>query len=349
MMNTVSPFPVPTGLRKVLFSSLLLLATSPVHAGFTAEQLIERVGIAQADVARLQKGEIVSYSVAESGSKSLATGIAMVLKTAPARIVDVVKRGELVARDPDVKARGVVPTGAGVEAFAKFAYTPAEADEARDLLNVHPGSDFNLSAAEMAGFAALKASLDTDDDKAVVEAVSRQYRSVLAARMQAYRSKGLAGIAAYDRGDGEKADPAADLTDFARSSKLLGDQFPDLQKALLRFPAEMPADVDNSFGWANRTVQGRPTPILVHRIIYARNDGAILLQRAFYVGHSYNVSQIFAGTVPYQDGALVLYSVRSSTDQVSGVGEALKHSIGRKQMEKEMIKKFQALKASVNG
>jgi hypothetical protein len=348
-MKCVCPSPASIALRKVWLAGLLLLAAFPVRAGLTADQLIDRVGIAPADVARLQKGEIVSYSVAESGSKSLATGIAMVLKTAPARIVDVVKRGELVARDPDVKARGVVPAGAGVEAFAKFAYTQAQADEARDLLNVQPGSDFNLSAEEIAGFAALKASLDSDDDKTVVEAVSRQYRSVLAARMQAYRSKGLAGIAAYDRGDGEKADPAAELTDATQASKLLGDQFPDLQKALLRFPADMPADVDNSFGWANRMVQGRPTPILVHRIIYAQNGGAVLLQRAFYVGHSYNVSQIFAGTVPYQDGALVLYSVRSSTDQVSGMGEALKHSIGRKQMEQEMIKKFQALKASVNG
>ncbi|MEW6039724.1 MAG: hypothetical protein AB1648_16000 [Pseudomonadota bacterium] len=348
-MNCVHPSPASVALRNAWLASLLLLATSPVGAGLTAEQLIGRVGIAPADVARLQKGEIVSYSVSESGSKSLATGIAMYLKTAPARIIEIVKRGELFARDPAVTARGVVPTGAGVEAFAKFAYTPAQADEARDLLNAQPGSDFNLSAEEIAGFAALKASLNTDDDKAVAEAVSRQYRSVLAARMQAYRSKGLAGIAAYDRGDGEKADPAAELTDATMASKLLANQFPELQKVLLRYPAAMPADVDNWFGWVNRTVQGRPTPLLIHRIIYARNDGAVLLQRAFYVGHSYNVSQIFGGTVPYQDGALVLYSVRSSTDQVSGVGEALKHSIGRQQMEKEMIKKFQALKAGVNG
>lgn len=348
-MNLVRPSSVSIALRNASLASLLLLATSPVRAGLTAEDLIGRVGIAPADVARLQNGEIVSYSVSETGSKSLATGIAMYLKTAPARIVEVIERRELIARDPDVTARGVVPPGAGAEAFAKFAYTPAQADEARDLLNVRPGPDFNLSTEEIAGFAALKAGLNTDDDKAVAEAVSKQYRTVLAARMQAYRSKGLAGIAAYDRGDGEKADPAAELTDAARASKLLGDQFPELQKALLRYPAEMPADADNGFSWVCRTVQGRPTPILVHRLIYARNDGAVLLQRAFYVGHSYNVSQIFAGTVPYQDGALVLYSARSSTDQVSGMGEALKHSIGRKQMEKEMIKKFQALKASVNG
>ncbi|QXP86416.1 hypothetical protein [Methylococcus capsulatus] len=348
-MNRIRPFPPSIAFRKAWLAGFLLLAASPVRAGLTAGQLIDQVGISQADVARLQKGEIVSYSVVETGSKSLATGIAMYLKTAPARIVEVVRRGELAARDPDVTARGVVPSGAGVEAFAKFAYGRAQVDEARDLLNVRPGSGFNLSAEEIAGFAALKASLASDDDETVVEAVSRQYRSVLAARLRAYRSKGLAGMAAYERGDGDKADPAAELTDAIRASKLLGDRFPGLQKALLGYPAEMPAGAEDSFIWLNRMVQGRPTPILVHRIIHAGNDGALLLQSAFYVGHSYDVSQTLAGTVPYLDGALVFYSVRSSTDQVTGLGEALKHSIGRGQMEKEMIEKFRVLKASVKG
>lgn len=348
-MNKLRPSLFPAVLLNVLLASLLFLAGPRVHAGLTAEELISLVGIAPGDVPRLQNGEIVSYSVSEPTSKSLASGIAMYLKTSPARIVDVVKRGELLARDPEVSGYGVVPSGGGAEAFAKFAYTPAQADEARELLDAQPGSDFNLSTQEIAGFAALKSSIDTDDDKAVVEAVSRQYRAVLAERMQAYRNKGLSGITAYDRGRGEKADPAAELASAILAIKLLAPYFPELNKALLRFPVDLPPDMDSRFGWVNRTVQDRPTPILTHRLIYAENGGALLLQRAFYVGHSYNSSQIFAGTLPYRDGALVLYSVRSSTDQVSGMGEALKHSIGRTQMEKEMIKRFQSLKASVNG
>jgi len=39
----------------------------------------------------------------------------------------------------------------------------------------------------------------------------------------------------------------------------------------------------------------------------------------------------------------VFYSTRSSTDQVAGMGSSLKHSIGREQIKKEMIKRLQRL------
>jgi len=52
---------------------------------------------------------------------------------------------------------------------------------------------------------------------------------------------------------------------------------------------------------------------------------------------------VAAGGLPYKDGTLVFYSTRSSTDQVAGMGSSLKHSIGREQMKKEMIKRLQRL------
>lgn len=348
-MNAILPFLVPVSLPKILLAGLLLLAASQVRAGPTPDELIGLVGIAKSDVSRLNNGEIVSFSVSEPNGKALADGIAVYLKTAPSKIIEAVKRGDLLAHDPDVIAYGTVPPEASVEAFANFAYTAAQIDEARELLNAQAGSDFNLSTQEIGRFAALKTSIDTDDDKAVIEAVSNQYRSILAERMRAYRSRGLKGIASYDRGKGENGDPSTELTMATLASKLLATYFPDLHKALLQFPANLPEHTESQFRWVNRVVQDRPTPILIHRLLFESDYGAVLLQRAFYVGHSYNCSQIFAGTLPYQDGALVLYSVRSSTDQVSGMGEALKHAVGRKQMEQEMIKKLQALKAKVNG
>jgi hypothetical protein len=52
---------------------------------------------------------------------------------------------------------------------------------------------------------------------------------------------------------------------------------------------------------------------------------------------------VVAGGLPFKDGSLVFYSIRSSTDQVAGMGSSLKHSIGREQMKKEMIKRLQRL------
>jgi hypothetical protein len=71
--------------------------------------------------------------------------------------------------------------------------------------------------------------------------------------------------------------------------------------------------------------------------------GGIIVSRQFYVGHSYNSSHVVAGGLPYKDGTLVFYSIRSSTDQVAGIGSSLKHSIGREQMKKTMIKRLQRI------
>jgi hypothetical protein len=337
------------GSGRYVLLAVLLLNAGVALADPTAEEVIAAVGIPPADVPRLQQGEIVSFSVSEGGAKSLASGIAMYVKASPAKFVDLVKRGSLLAADPDVIARGDLAAGSGAEAFAKFAYTAAQADEARGLLEVKPGSDFNLSSQEIASFQALQSRIDTGNDKAVAEAVSANYRALLAERLKAYQQGGLKSIAAYDRGGGEKADPSGELAADTRENKVLARYFPVLQQALLRSPATLPAGVESQFLWINREVQKRPTPILSHRLAYSLNNGAVMVQREFYVGHSYNSSQATFGSLPYLDGAIVLYGLRSSTDQVAGLGQAVKHSIGREQMKKEIIKHFQRIKAALRG
>jgi len=71
--------------------------------------------------------------------------------------------------------------------------------------------------------------------------------------------------------------------------------------------------------------------------------GGIIVSRQFYVGHSYHSSHVVAGCVLYKEGAQVLYSTRSSTDQVAGMGSSLKYSIGRDKKKKERIKRLQRL------
>ncbi len=329
--------------------AVLLFNASFVLADPAADELIANVGIPPGDVSRLQKGEIVSFSVSEPTAKSLASGIAMYVKAPPAKLVDLVKRGSLLAADPDVIAHGDLAAGAGPEAFKKFAYGTAQTDEAKGLLEARAGSDFNLSSQEIASFQALQAGIDKGNGKAVAEAVSSNYRKLLAERLKAYQQSGLRGIAPYDRGDGEKADPDAELTADAQQNKVLARYFPELQQALMRFPAALPAGTESQYFWFNRKVQDRPTPILAHRLTYTLNDGAVIVQREFYAGHSYNSSQAVFGSLPYLDGAIVLYGLRSSTDQVTGMGQSLKHSIGREQLNKEIIKKFQRLKMMLKG
>jgi hypothetical protein len=73
-----------------------------------------------------------------------------------------------------------------------------------------------------------------------------------------------------------------------------------------------------------------------------------MAERQFYVEHSYNSLSLMAGVMPLSGGTIVLYSNRTSTDQVAGVGSGLRHSIGSKQMRDEIVKSFEQIRATVS-
>jgi len=129
--------------------------------------------------------------------------------------------------------------------------------------------------------------------------------------------------------------------------KVLALYFPELYKARLNYPAALPAGAEETFFWRNRNVQGRPTAVLVHRIMFNSDAGELILSRQFYAGHSYNSNQLTIACLPYRDGSLVFYANRTFTDQVAGMGSSLKHSIGREQARGEMTKLLKNMRKSL--
>lgn len=245
-------------------------------------------------------------------------------------------------------AYGEIPPGAGVEAFKRFTYSARQADEVENLLEVEAGFEFNFSLQEIASFQALAKGVNAKAAGTAAKAVAQQYRSILLQRVQAYQKAGLNGIAPYARGGGKVTDAGVELRIFTHQNKLLKLFAPVLQEALLRYPTQLPPATTSRFLWLNRRVQKRPTAILNHRLIHTLDDTAIIVQNEFYAGHSFNAGQLVIGSVPYQGGTLVVYTYRTSSDQVTGIGQSLKHSIGRESVRKEMVKRFQRLKSSLS-
>lgn len=327
--------------------SLLLTGTLFFSPAFAQEapspqQALQNFGVGTAQIAELERGEIVSYEVGETSQKELAIGVAMILPVPLPQIVDYIKKGHLTGTESDVIASGALSNKADINSFKKFGYTDKQIDEAKAFLEAEPGDEFNLSKAELDSLNNLQESLSDADDKTLLRTANQTYREFLLQRLKAYRESGLSGIAPYNRGSGN-ADPAAELRSDAINSKAWARYFPELQQAWLNYPAALPANATEQFLWQNRRVEDRPTSILSHRVMVAGEAGGIIVSRQFYVGHSYNSSHVVAGGLPYQGGTLVFYSTRSSTDQVAGMGSSLKHSIGREQMKKEMIKRLQRL------
>ncbi len=71
------------------------------------------------------------------------------------------------------------------------------------------------------------------------------------------------------------------------------------------------------------------------------------MQRHYYVSTGYNVEQAIAGFLPVKEGTLVIYTNRTTTDQLAGLGSSTKRTIGRKIMAGELKKLFEKSRAAV--
>ena len=338
--------------RRIVLWRLLLLAllgsAAPSQAVPAAYEVLAVLGMPADSVGSLERGEIVSQPDQESGEKELAMDAALYLPTPSAAVFAYLQRAEIEAIDADITAHGEIQPGAGAEAFARFAFSAKQGDEVDGLLNAEPGERFNLSMEEIDSFKALAEKLAGADKMSQAEAVSRHYREILLRRWQAYRDRGLAGIATYAHPEGiTDADPAADLRASAASDRSLARFYPELNPAWLGYPSGLPAGVAEQFFWLNRTVEGRPTATLGHRLVQYADGGGVIAIRHYYVGHSYNSINLVIGCLPHRGGTIVFYAQRTSTDQVAGMASGLKHAIGRERMKAQMTERLESLRKAL--
>jgi hypothetical protein len=298
---------------------------------------------------KLLAGEIVTAERKETTAKQLAVSIGMLLNGDPTALAAAVLDGQTLQANPGILGFGQIEPGAAA-GLSGVAYTAAEVEEIRKLIDAEAGHGFNLSAEEFASLHQATAQYDPHQagDPAVVEAVNEAYRSILLGRLQAYLVRGVAGIAPYQR-DGEASDPAQDLRAAAEASLLLQQAAPEMYRGLIDFPEHQPADVQQAFFWVKEMANDRPVFSLNHRMVQRRPDGLILLSRTFYAGHSFNASLSGAGVLPVQDGNAVFYTNRTASDQVVGFMQGMRHELGRGMMRDALIQSFKAIRAQLGG
>jgi hypothetical protein len=335
-------------MRRVLRAGVILLtlgvgAPSPVCLARAAEptlgeEALERLQISVDQRRRLLRHETISYPVAEHGERELAVGLAVFVPAPLGRIADYLAAGELLAHDVTIVAHGLVPDPSRPASLPATPMSGSERDEAESLLDVAPGTRFNLSAAEIGALRALRGS------PATVEGIWDEYRKLLRERAQAYQRGGLTAIAPYARGGGAVTDPGAELRQALADSERVARHGPPLHDALTRYPAGQPAETINRVYWIKRRVQRRPDLALVHQMVMAAPDLVVHVERYFYVGHSYNAAQVVTGAFAFQDGTVLFATSRFSTDEVLGLGSQLKRTVGRGQLRDEMRKRLEGVR-----
>ena len=338
MTDTASTRSIPR--RRIALLVIVGLRSSvalPSLAAPTVAEMAAEVGLSPAALAQVEKGEIIETTPTDRADRELAIGMVFLVRAPVMQVVKAFQGGADLKADPHVTALHEVSGPGTLADFADLRLTPQGSAEAQRFLTATPGQTLNLSTAEIAAFRALGAAHQPE--------VEAQLRSLLLARYQAYRARGLDGSAPYDRGDGVQRDPAEELRRDS-AAKILGKHSPAFREVLLHYPAARPAGLDECFFWLAYDRDERPTLTLRHRLALPMDDAFVVADREFYVSQGYNAGQAHAAFLPAQNGTMVFYVTRTSTDRASGFGASAKHAIGRHLMTREIQGIFNRMRAA---
>ncbi|MDJ0866965.1 MAG: hypothetical protein QNK03_12710, partial [Myxococcota bacterium] len=232
--------------------------------------------------------------------------------------------------DPTVHATAEL-VGDGRTSLEKLELPVAELDR---LAEIEPGEDANFSSGEYAKLAAARAGItDRKERRAALQAALRE---ILAERLAAYRSRGLAGIAPYQRAGGKQSPAAAQLERAFSALRMTRRVVPPAYRAMSEFPKPVPEGVESRFYWILHEARDRMAVALAH-VVYGRAGDAIaFIERRFYVSNSLNSLQAVALVLPIEEGTAVFYANRTGTDQVTGFGSSVAKEIGRRIMRGEL-------------
>jgi hypothetical protein len=326
---------------RAILCSLLVLSSSPAFADLPdAATLLAGLGLGADEIAQVQAGQFATISLKAASDRELVAGLAFQVSATPNALVSDMKRDLLDQVGPGVISYGVIPAAASLAAFEKLDLTPDAAARANAYVTATRGGPLNLSSAEIAAFAQLGAG-------ASVVSVEQQVRSALLARLQAYRSQGLAGIAPYARANGQRS-PADELRTATAASKALQKYAPAAYQALTDYPRAKPPGTEESFRWTEFEAHDVPTIALTHVLLVPDGAAWVIAQRQFYVSTGYNAEQAIAGLLPMQSGTIVVYANRTSTDQITGFGGDMKRSIGSRVLESQLQTMFERARAAVH-
>jgi len=319
----------------------------------SADEVLQQLQISDRDRQRIREGELVTWTATEGSDRELALGMALLVKTKAENLTDLFREAATFMNIKVITAFGRIGnTGSGkiengTQAdFAGVTLAPNGEKEARRYLEAEPGNDLNLDAREMAAFRALKSA--SKDRTVPIQTVEALIREGLLARYQAYRTKGLAGIAPYARKSGRHLLASDELSISLKQSKLLAKYLPSVYDALVKYPAttlQQGEEPEEQFLWINSDVLGRPTYALSHRMLFKVGEAYVFMDRQYYASHDYNGLQQGALALQTESGTVVVYLSRVSTDQVAGFGSSVKKSASRVLMTPYFKDLLEALRA----
>jgi hypothetical protein len=318
----------------IAVSVLTLLLCGPIpdaSALPTVDELMKELQLSDRDREKVRKGEIVDWSPSEGSDRELALGMVFLVKAKKEDLFEIYRKAMVLREVSVITAHGTITGEGSMADLAGVELKPNAEKEAKRYLNVEPGEELNLDAKEMAGFQALQSA--SKDGDVPVKKVEELIRQGLLARFQSFHTKGLAGIAPYERGGGKQRRAGDELLLSTKQLSGVAKHLPAFHNFLLNYPNGLPKDeaknLEEFFYWLNIDVFGRPTYVLVHRILYHVGDAAMAVERQYYASHDYNSMLQGIAVLPTKEGMFLFYIGRVSTDQVAGFTSGALHPVSR--------------------
>ena len=290
------PMPRMTAFISLLFFTVIFIPTHAL-AELTTEGVLAKLPISDSEREDVFKGEVVDWTTRwDTSSRELSVGGVMwAPNISPEQAMKNWHKDAPYKVIPIVKALHEIKGDGTIDDFKDLRLEPNGEDEAQRYLAAEGGDTLNLSPEEIALFQDLNKHVQQGGK--TQESVEKLLRQILFARYQDYRTKGLNGIAPYDR-DGELFDPGKELVKTVKSQQYIREKVPALTQYLLQYPGAKPANVVERFLWVNLEVFDRPTFALSHRILYPSGKAYVWVDRHFYTSHDYNVLQSLGVALP---------------------------------------------------
>lgn len=338
------------GLLTILMTSSVLWA-EPTKTPLQAQTILKDLELADTDAQRLLAGEIISGDLQEGSRKEIAISIAMFVRAPLQEVFDAAHSARtLEAARNIIMFRDLGDQTPTEQSFAELGYTSDDTLDLFLLAQAEPGFRFNLAPSEILQLREVGNKFGTrgaGTDPTVRNHVNATYRTILLSRYRAYLEGGIRVIGSYDRGGGDTVWPGRELA-TAAAKMLLPDYAPDFYRAFIDYPQNTSSDIEHSFYWIKQRIGDRPGFVLAHRLFQRKPGYALMAERQFYVGHSYNTRQIIVGCLPVEEGTMVFYTNRTSTDRVDveSVSDIL-HEMGRRQLRNQVTEHLDSIRQSL--
>lgn len=317
---------------------IVFLAAPDVGAAEVAAtdgvEIARLLGFDRDALERVMAGELIARGSTETTDKELALIVWGWTRQSVPALFELLRAEDVLGVDRSVTSYFEIDVHDVAGSFASFSLDTRSIEELRGATRDGP---LNLSHAELRAISSARAEPG---------AVTRVYREILVERTAAYLAGGVDAIAPYARGR-SAVEPGDELRSATEGYRVLKSRIPAFHRAWAEFPQGAGAwELANRFFWILQSVDGEPTVVLSHTMLGMRDGLAIASERQFYVGRSYNVSETVWGGLPAETGSFVYYHNRTSTDQIAGLGGAVKKSIGRRIMQNEVLGFLESLRAA---